>query len=89
MQRADEMESHSVLITSVSAKVPMVAAVSTALAKLTSNGRVFGADTNEACLGRHFVDGFWAMPCDDQLTVDDVVIWCHANDVQVLSLIHI
>ena len=84
MRRAGEMESHSVLITSVSAKVPMVTAVSTALSKLASNGRVFGADTNEACLGRHFVDGFWTMPRDDQLLVDDVVTWCRANDVRVV-----
>ena len=62
----------------------MVTAVSTALAKLTASGRVFGADTNEVCLSRHFVDGFWRIPRDDQLLVEDVVSWCHANNVQVV-----
>ncbi len=78
------MESLSVLITSVSAKVSMAKAVATALSRLSVDGRVFGADANEDCLGRYFVNGFWVMPRDENLLVEDVIAWCHANSVQVV-----
>lgn len=49
----------NVLITSLSRKVPLLKAFQEATG---AGGYVWGADSDPECVGRHFADGFWAMP---------------------------
>jgi carbamoyl-phosphate synthase large subunit len=75
---------YSVLITSISKKVPMVNAVRRATAKFDCAGVVIGADTNDSCLGRYFVDAFWSIPRDDQLQIEHVFTWCYKHRISVI-----
>ena len=71
----------SLLITSLSGKVPLIRAAQSAAAKFGSGARVFGGDINADCLGRRFADGFWHMPRIDALTAAEVVEYCQANGI--------
>jgi carbamoyl-phosphate synthase large subunit len=74
----------NVLITSLSNKVPLVREVRKALKKIDANGRIFGADCNPSCIGRHFVDEFWEMPPTDGLDPEKIVNFCKAGDIQAV-----
>jgi carbamoyl-phosphate synthase large subunit len=49
----------NVLVSSLSRKVPLVAAFRAAL---DGRGTLWGADVDPGCVGRYFVDSFWEMP---------------------------
>jgi carbamoyl-phosphate synthase large subunit len=51
----------NVLVTSVSRKVPLVAALRAAVEE-AGGGAVWGADADPECVARYFTDRFWAMP---------------------------
>ena len=72
----------NVLITSLSNKVPLIREVRKALKKIDTDGRIFGADCNPACVGRHFVDEFWEMPPTDGLDPEKIVNFCKAGDIR-------
>jgi carbamoyl-phosphate synthase large subunit len=74
----------NVLITSLANKVPLVREVRKAINKLAAGGRIFGADCNAACTGRHFVDDFWQMPTIDGLDPDEVVSYCQDNGIRAI-----
>ncbi|WP_413785385.1 ATP-grasp domain-containing protein [Cytobacillus sp. IB215316] len=69
------------LVTSISKKVPMLKAVKVAAKKINSNIKVYGADSDEACIGRYFVDQFWKIPKLDKLTIDYLLQYCLENNV--------
>ena len=50
------------LITSVSAKIPLVKAVKRAMAKFDSKAKVIGGDCNPNCIARYFTDDFIELP---------------------------
>lgn len=73
-----------VLISSVSRKVPLIKAVRLAAAKAKIPARIFGGDRDPLCIGRHFVDHFWQMPSIDDLSIDDLVAYCHSQKIGFL-----
>lgn len=76
------LEPLTVLISSVSKKVPLVKSVRRAIEKLGREGKLIGADLDPQCLGSHFVDQFWEMPAIDVLTVEELISYCqfyHVN----------
>lgn len=79
-----ETQPVSILITSVSKKVPMVSAVRKAADKYHNCCQVFGADSNNKCSGRFFVDGFWTIPNDNVLRPAHVISWCRQHNVSVI-----
>src|SRR5579862_8150928 len=52
----------NVLVTSISRKVPMLTAVREAIERQGITGSLIGADANENCIGKYFVDQFWNTP---------------------------
>jgi carbamoyl-phosphate synthase large subunit len=52
----------NVLLTSLSRKVPLLAAFRRALSESSGGGQVWGADSDPECVGRYFSDRFWEMP---------------------------
>lgn len=52
----------NVLVTSLSRKVPLLAALRKALDHAPAAGSVWGADSDPECVGRYFADRFWEMP---------------------------
>lgn len=68
----------NVLVTSLSAKVPLVEALKGAVG---GNGLVWGADSDPECVGRHFTDRFWEMP---PLPQADVAAFCEREQIGLL-----
>lgn len=76
--------SGSVLITSLSQKVPLINAVRHAANRARPAALVYGGDNNAHCIGRFFVDAFWHMPADEQLSVAEIIDWCEAHRVTTI-----
>lgn len=74
----------TVLVTSISRKVPLLREVRKALVRLGENTRLIGGDTDGEAIGRYFVDGFWKMPPLDALPFDALVEYCRRNGVTVI-----
>ncbi len=73
-----------VLITSISKKVPLIKAVKTALNQFEKKSTFFGADLDANCIGKYFVDTFWHMPPFEQLTKNDILEYCKANQINAI-----
>lgn len=73
-----------VMITSISRKIPLARGVGNALRKIAWPAKIIGADSNAACLGRHFVDSFWEMPPLATLSVESLVACCQSSDVRFI-----
>ncbi len=72
----------SVLVTSASAKVPLLAAMRAALDDVGAEGAALHAgDLDAHAIARHFADCFWAMPRLDELPVEDVIAYCDRHGV--------
>ncbi|MBI5540727.1 MAG: ATP-grasp domain-containing protein [Bacteroidia bacterium] len=82
----DELENlnFSVLVTSISRKIPMLKAIRKACKKLSCNIQLIGADVNSACIGKHFVDKFWQMPKINDLSIEHVIDFCKQNNVKAI-----
>jgi len=74
-------QSKNVLLTSISKKVPFIKAVKAATDKIDPAITIFGGDTNNACIGKYFVDYFWEMPIDKLLSIADVINYCIDNKI--------
>lgn len=74
----------SVLVTSISKKVPLLNAVRKALGKWGGNGCLIGADSDPDCIGRHFVDEFWQMPRTGDLTADRLIEFCRGKGIRAI-----
>ncbi len=71
----------NVLVTSISRKVPLLQALRTALGRNIPEGRLHGADADPDCIGRHFVDRFWAMPPLTSLTLEELLVYCRTHAI--------
>ena len=73
--------SPNVLITSISKKVPLIKAVSSGVQKVSGSSKIFGADVDDTCIGRYFVDVFWHMPKLNALRIEDFIDYCKSNNI--------
>ncbi len=82
----DELETlnFSVLVTSISKKIPMLKAIKKACNKISTNIQLIGADVNSSCIGKHFVDKFWQMPKSNDLTIEQIICFCKQNNVKAI-----
>ncbi len=86
MQQGNQSSSKplGVLLTSISAKVPLLRAVREAIQKVARNGCLHGADSDPSCIGRHFVDVFWNMPPLSKLSLEEFVSYCRKHQITVV-----
>ena len=70
-----------VLISSVAAKVPLVAAVRAAAQRFAPSLQVIGGDLNPRALGFHFTDAAWAMPPTTDAHLPDIVAYCREQGI--------
>src|SRR5690606_35294715 len=73
-----------VLISSVSKKVPIIRREEAAIRKYGQQMEAIGADSDEACIGQHFVDRFWPMPKLDQLSIEELAAYCKDNRIRAI-----
>lgn len=71
----------NVLVTSISAKVPMLKAVRRALDRTGEGGLLFGADLDRGCIGSFFVDRFWTSPRFDESAVGELIRYCRLHGI--------
>lgn len=76
--------SMNVLIMSISKKIPMIKAVREAATRVDSRTRVFGADMNENCQGRYFVDQFWHVPPLINMKIELFINFCKINKITIV-----
>lgn len=74
----------NILVTSVSKKVPMINSIRRAGQKLGNSGRIIGADLNEDCISRYFVDEFWKMPALDDFAIEDLISRCTEREISAI-----
>lgn len=74
----------NVLITSISKKVPLINAVTKATKKINDSIKVYGGDSNESCIGKHFVYGFWHMPTIENLNFEDLIKFCEEKNIKFI-----
>lgn len=75
---------NNILITSVSKKIPLIAAVKRAKSKIMGYGEVIGGDCNINCISRYFVDSFWEMPLINDINPASLVDFCRENKVKCI-----
>lgn len=74
----------NVLVTSISRKVPMLKAIRRACLKIGNNAKLFGADVNDDCIGRHFTEVFWHMPAIAVLDIDQFIRYCKDHAIMAV-----
>lgn len=71
----------NLLITSINAKIPLLACVRDAIQNFDTTMRLFGSDCDTSVLGRYFVDEFWQMPRFDTLTCQELIEYCQTHRI--------
>jgi carbamoyl-phosphate synthase large subunit len=75
----------NVLVTSLSRKVPLLAALRRAIDDLPEGGVLWGADSDPGCVGSYFSERFWEMPpLDADGAADEVVEFCSSAEIGLL-----
>ena len=74
-------EKSNILVTSASAKIPLIREVKKAIQKIGRDHLIFAGDTQEDCLAQYFVDQFWKMPRLDDLKVEALIEYCRKNSI--------
>lgn len=72
----------NILITSISAKIPLINALLESKNKFDTKISIFGADADKNCIGRYFVDFFWLMPKLDLLDINDFIAFCDEHNIR-------
>ncbi|GAB3578253.1 NAD-dependent epimerase/dehydratase family protein [Hymenobacter daeguensis] len=70
-----------ILISSVSAKVPLVQAVQNAARRFGPGLKVLGGDLNPQALAFHYTDGHWVMPLTIDDHLPDIIRHCQAENI--------
>lgn len=83
-EQPEPTEHNSVLVTSISKKVPLLQAVRNATEKLGHFKSLFGCDTNKNCIGQYAVDTFWNCPKLKEIKLEDFVDYCNDNKIKAL-----
>ncbi|MCD8543316.1 MAG: ATP-grasp domain-containing protein [Sulfurospirillum cavolei] len=71
----------NLLVTSINAKIPLLACVRDAIHQFDATMQLFGSDCDEGVLGRYFVDQFWHMPRLDTLTCKEFLEYCQKHRI--------
>ena len=80
-ETADAKGPGHILISSLSAKVPLVQAVKHAAKRLHPNILVIGGDLNPRALGFHFTDASWVMPTTTDEHLPAIISHCQAQGI--------
>ena len=71
----------SLLITSISKKVPLIEGVRNAAKKWGRIDLIHGSDSSSECVGRYCVDTFWHCQTLQQTTIHEVIRYCHEHNI--------
>ncbi|MCM3338749.1 ATP-grasp domain-containing protein [Paenibacillus sp. MER TA 81-3] len=74
----------NVLVMSISRKIPMLKAVKEAMLRFNAQSILYGADSDNSCIGKYFVDVFWQCPPIDSLPLNHLIEYCKANRITII-----
>lgn len=75
----------SLLVTSISKKVPLLAAVRDAMCLHRQDfSSLHGQDSDLAAIGKYFVDNFWHSKKLDEVTLDELLAYCRDNNIKAI-----
>jgi len=74
----------NVLVTSISAKVPLVKKVKEAINKTGTFGSLYGGDVDANCIGKYFVDVFWNMPYLKDEHINEIETYCKQHNIRAI-----
>lgn len=70
-----------VLVTSLSKKVPLVTQIREAAKKVKAFEEIHGYDSNPECIGKYFVDRFWAGKPLNELSKKELLAYCKEHEI--------
>ncbi len=79
-----ESQSQSVLVTSISKKIPLLKALKQATERISQFKNVFGADTQINCIGSYGVDEFWHCPPLAEWKPETLIDYCRKNKIRAV-----
>jgi carbamoyl-phosphate synthase large subunit len=74
----------NILVSSASAKIPLVQAMQAAVRQIDPTGHVLAGDLNAQALTSHVADGFWAMPHTQDESLDAIVSGLKQRQISVV-----
>ncbi|KIC71833.1 hypothetical protein DB44_CW00060 [Candidatus Protochlamydia amoebophila] len=74
----------SILITSISKKMPLIEAVREAARKTGQIKSIHGCDADVNCIGKYGVDQFWHCPSLSHLTIEEVIAYCKEYFIKMI-----
>ena len=74
----------NILLTSASAKVPMINAIMDALHKISHTSKIIVGDTDSNCIAQFYSDAFWLMPKLDDIKIDDLIKKCKELNIGII-----
>jgi len=74
----------NILITSISKKISLLKLVKKANERLGNLGKVIGADSDNNCIGRYFVDSFWEIPPYEEISIKEIISYCMNNNISCI-----
>jgi carbamoyl-phosphate synthase large subunit len=83
-EKRPELPNINIMVTSISKKVPLLKMVKKASLKLGNQGKIFGADMDENCIGKYFVDLFWKMPPIEELNLNELLEYLINNNISCI-----
>lgn len=72
------------LITSISRKTSLIETAKKAANKINSSIKVIGADYDNNCIGKYFVDDFWHIPQISEIRIEDFIAECIKRKINVI-----
>jgi len=74
----------NLLVTSSSAKVPLMMALRTAVKKISPKSNIIAADINKSVISSYFTDEFWVMPKTSEDNLQEIIDGCLQHGVNYL-----
>jgi carbamoyl-phosphate synthase large subunit len=78
---ASEPTFGNILVTSFGGKLPLIKMLAHAIRKLGADIKIFGANLDEHCIGRPFVDEFWHMTRFENMTIESFIKECWERNI--------
>jgi hypothetical protein len=82
--KGNQQRGYNTLVTSISRKIPLLNFIRSTGNRVSESFKLFGCDSDDICLGKHFVDSFWHCPTDENLTFNDIVSYCISKDIHFI-----
>lgn len=81
-ETSKEMQSHHILVSSISKKIPLLTAVKAASKKMDPSILLHGCDIDSQCIGSYFVDAFWKCPKLAEIQKEDILDYCNKHQIR-------